>query len=65
MNVKRILSLALAWSLLTGTALLVAGCARESRMKAGKRILPMICPCPLWGRMAGTWCSKTILRATD
>lgn len=28
MNVKRILSLALAGSLLTGTALLVAGCSK-------------------------------------
>lgn len=65
MNVKRILSLALAGSLLTGTALLVAGCSKGSRMKAGKRILTMICPCPLWGRMAGTWCSKMILKATD
>ena len=36
MNVKRILSLALAGSLLTGTALLVAGCSKGKQDESWK-----------------------------
>ena len=36
MNVKRILSLALAGSLLTGTALLVAGCSKGKQDEIGR-----------------------------